>query len=84
MMKQLLSLASIIFVVICIGAIVAQFTPVEFLWNSFRHLIRGFVDVFNNEGALEVVSMPEGASVYIDNKFVGQTPLKKALANGAL
>lgn len=83
MMKQLLSLASIIFVVLCIGAIVAQFTPVEFLWNSFRDLIGGFVDVFNNEGALEVVSTPEGASVYIDNKFVGQTPLKRALANGA-
>ncbi len=82
MMKQLLSLLSIIFVILCVGAIAAQFIPVEVLWNSFSTFFKEFGNVFNNEGVLEVGSTPDGAAVYIDNKFIGQTPLKKTLTNG--
>ncbi len=83
MMKQLLSLISILFVIICIGAIVAHVVPMGFLWTSFQGFIGGFVDVFDHEGVLAVESSPEGAAVYVDNKFVGQTPLKKIFSNGS-
>ena len=82
MMKQLLSLASIFFVIVCVGAILAQFTPVEFLWDSLTEAFGGIGRMFNNEGALEIASNPNGAAVYIDNTFVGETPLKTTLAKG--
>ncbi len=82
MMKQLLSLISILFVMICLGAIIAQITPIEFLWTSFQSFIGEFVDVFDHEGVLAVESSPEGAAVYVDNKFVGETPLKKDFSSG--
>jgi hypothetical protein len=82
MMKQLLSLASILFVLVCVGAIIAQFTPVEFLWDSLTNAFGSVGRMFNNEGALEIASNPSGAAVYIDNKFVGETPLKTTLAKG--
>ena len=82
MMKQLLSLASILFVIICVGAIIAQFAPVEFLWDSLTNAFGSVGRIFNNEGELEIASNPNGAAVYIDNKFIGETPLKKKLAKG--
>lgn len=78
MIKQLLSLASIIFVIVCVGAIVSQFIPVPSLWSS----LIGFIHLFDNEGTLEVESSPKGATVYINNKHIGQTPLKKELTDG--
>ncbi|MCP4395977.1 MAG: PEGA domain-containing protein [bacterium] len=82
MMKQLLSLASILFVLVCVGAILVQFTPVEFLWDSLTDAFGGVGRMFNNEGALEIASNPDGAAVYLDNKFVGETPLNTTLAKG--
>lgn len=83
MMKKLLSLASILFVLICIGAIAAQIFPLGGLWKSFEGFFRGFSGMFVNEGTLLVESTPEGASVYVDNALIGQTPLKKAFSNGS-
>lgn len=78
MLKQLLSLASIFFVIVCIGAIFTQFVDVDFLWKY----IEQFYHIFDNEGSLEVQSFPSGAAIYINNEFVGQAPLAKKLANG--
>ena len=83
MMKKLLSLASILFVLICVGAIAAQIFPLGGLWKSFEGFFRGFSGMFVNEGTLLVESTPEGASVYVDNALIGQTPLKKAFSNGS-
>lgn len=83
MMKQLLSFASILFVIICIGAIIAQFVPASYVGTSFWKFVKSLFDVFNNEGSLEVESTPAGAAVYIDNHFIGQTPLKKEMEDGA-
>ena len=83
MIKQLLSLASIIFVIICIGAIITQFVPFTSFGTSLWDFFTGLFDVFDNEGFLEIESTPEGASVYIDNTYIGQTPLKKGLEAGA-
>ncbi len=77
MIKQLLSLISVIFVIICVGAIVAQFVPIPSIWP----FLRGIYGMFDNEGMLEVESSPEGATVYIDNTHAGQTPLRKELPN---
>ncbi len=78
MIKQLLSLASIIFVFICVGAILTQIVDVSSVWSYFENFYR----VFDNEGILEIESIPSGAGVYIDNKFVGQSPLKEKLSRG--
>jgi hypothetical protein len=81
MIKQLLSLASIVFVIVCIGAIFFQFVDrpvVASLWSY----IKGMYRIFDKEGILEIDSTPSGASVYIDNKPVGQAPLTKKLSDG--
>lgn len=81
MLKQLLSLTSIIFVIICLGGIFVQFVPVP----SFGALISGipeFFAIFDNKGILEVESIPEDAAVYINDTFIGQAPVKKELTNG--
>ena len=81
MIKQLLALVSIIFVVVCIGALVFQFIDLpdmSFVWSSVKGLYR----IFDREGVLEIDSNPSGAAVYIDNKFIGQAPLKEKLSNG--
>lgn len=82
MIKQLLSFASILFVVICIAAIIVHFVPISAASSSFWDMLTSFIDIFNNEGSLEVESTPLGAAVYIDNHFIGQTPLKKELEDG--
>lgn len=79
MIKQLLSLISIIFVLVCVGAIVTQFVDVPSVWSYFEKLYH----IFDNEGFLEIQATPAGAAVYIDNKFVGQAPLKEKLAGGS-
>lgn len=78
MMKRVLSVASIIFVFICIGAIFAQFVDTTSIWSYFQQLYH----VFDNEGVLDVGSVPSGAAVYINNKFVGQAPLTEKLSGG--
>jgi len=78
MIKQLLSLASIIFIFICVGAIFTQFVDVSSVWAYFEN----FYHIFDNEGMLEIESIPPGAAVYIDNKFIGQSPLKEELSGG--
>lgn len=78
MIKQLLSLASIIFVVVCVGAIFLQFIELPSIWPYFDSLYH----IFDNEGILEIESTPLGAAVYIDNKFVGHAPLTEELSNG--
>ncbi len=78
MMKQLLSLVSIIFVVICIGAIFAEFVPVPSFWESIMQIYH----MFDNEGVLEVESSPEGAAVYVKEKHYGRTPLQTKLEDG--
>ena len=78
MLKQLLSLASIIFVLICVGAIVTQYVDVPSVWSY----VEKFYHLFDNEGKVEIESTPTGAAVYIDNKFVGQAPLTKKLSSG--
>lgn len=79
MIKQLLSLASIFFVLICVGAVIAHFVDMPSIWEYLEQ----FYHIFDNEGTLEVQSTPAGAAVYIDNAFVGQTPLTRQLADGA-
>ena len=66
MIKQLLSLASIVFIFFCLGAIFTQFVDVSSVWLSFED----FYHIFDNEGILEIESIPSGAGVYIDNKFI--------------
>jgi sporulation protein YlmC with PRC-barrel domain len=78
MIKQLLSLASIIFVFICVGAIFTQFVDVSSAWSY----LEDFYHIFDNEGLLEIESIPSGAAVYINNKFIGQSPLKEKLSGG--
>ncbi|PID57025.1 hypothetical protein CSB45_08865 [candidate division KSB3 bacterium] len=82
MMKRVLSLTSILFIIACIGAILLQFTPVEFLWGSLLNAFGGVGRMFNNEGSLEVTSSPSGAAVYVDNTYLGKTPLKTTLTKG--
>lgn len=78
MIKQLLSVASIIFVIICLGAIFFQFVPVPSVWQALLNLYH----MFDNEGVLEVESTPEGAAVYINEEHIGRTPLQKKLEDG--
>lgn len=78
MLKQVLSFASILFVGICALAIIGQFVHVDALWTS----VRDWYHFFDREGELEVISSPAGAAVYIDNKFIGQTPLQEERAGG--
>jgi len=82
MMKRLFSLASIIFVIFCIGAILAQFVPFPAMWVSVEEFFRGLAHMFDTAGALAVESTPSGAAVYINNQLTGQTPLKKELSKG--
>ncbi|MBD3308297.1 PEGA domain-containing protein [candidate division KSB3 bacterium] len=79
MIRHFLSLASIIFVVVCVGAIVGQFVDFPSVWAY----VEDFYHIFDNEGTLEVVSTPEAAAVYLDNTFIGQTPLTTDVADGA-
>ncbi|MDY0095864.1 MAG: PEGA domain-containing protein [Candidatus Vecturithrix sp.] len=82
MIKQLLSFASILFVIVCIGAIIAQFVPTLYTGASVWEHVKSLFAMFNNEGSLEIESTPAGAAVYIDNHFIGQTPLKKEMEDG--
>jgi hypothetical protein len=79
MIKQVLSFASLIFVGVCVIAIVGQFVNLEAVWSSFEHTY----NFFDRDGEVEIVSMPAGAAIYINNKFIGQTPLKEKRAGGA-
>lgn len=78
MIKQLLSLASIVFMILCIGAIVLQFVPAPSVWEWISDMYH----LFDNEGTLEIESMPEGAAVYINGEHIGQTPLRKTYEDG--
>jgi sporulation protein YlmC with PRC-barrel domain len=78
MLRQVLALLSIAFVVICVGAIGTQFIDLSGAWAYLTNLYHWF----DNEGLVKINSMPAGAAVYIDNKFVGQTPLKEEIAGG--
>jgi hypothetical protein len=60
------------------GAIFTQFVDVSSVWLSFED----FYHIFDNEGILEIESIPSGAGVYIDNKFIGQSPLTKKISGG--
>jgi hypothetical protein len=79
MIKQVLSLVSLIFVGVCIVAIAGQFVNMGVVWASFEHMYH----FFDRDGELEIVSMPAGAAIYINNKFIGQTPFKEKRAGGA-
>lgn len=83
MMKKALSVVSILFVLFCIGAIIVQVLPLDDLWASAGKFFQQFSTMFSNEGILAVESVPEGASVYVDSAFVGQTPLKKSFSQGS-
>lgn len=83
MMKKALSVVSILFVLVCIGAILIQVLPLDGLWASAGKFFRQFSTMFSNEGILAVESLPDGASVYVDSAFVGQTPLKKSFSQGS-
>lgn len=79
MFKPLLSLISIIFVIICIGAIFAQVIELPSVWSY----IGNFYHSFDNEGLLSATSTPEGAGVYLNNNFLGKTPLTHKIADGS-
>ena len=78
MLKQLLSLASILFVCLCVGAILFQFVDDIPFWSYVQNLYH----LFDNEGTLDIDSMPVGATVYINNKFIGQSPLTEKVSGG--
>jgi hypothetical protein len=78
MLKQVLALASIVFVLICIGAMVANFIDTSAIWAYVENVYH----LFDHEGILNVDSTPTGAAVYLNNKFVGQTPLSKKISGG--
>jgi hypothetical protein len=78
MFKRMLSFASLLFVGICALAIVGQHVHVDGLWTWVQDGYR----FFDREGELEIFSAPAGAAVYIDNKFIGQTPLKDKRTGG--
>lgn len=78
MLKQVLSFASILFVGICALAIVGQFVHVDAIWAA----LGDWYHFFDREGELEIISSPAGAAVYINNKFIGQTPFKEERTGG--
>lgn len=78
MFKQVLSFASLLFVAFCAFAIVGQVVPFQALLTPLEEVVQ----FFDREGDLEIFSSPEGAAVYINNKFIGQTPLKDTRTAG--
>lgn len=78
MIKHVLALASIVFVFLCVGAILSHFIHVPTLWPYLQQLYH----VFDNEGELTVESTPSGASVYVNNKFIGQSPVVQKMSSG--
>lgn len=83
MMKKALSVVSILFVLFCIGAIISQVLPLEGLKGALGKFFRQFSTMFSTEGVLAVESSPDGASIYVDNALIGQTPFRKTFSQGS-
>lgn len=77
-MRRLVAIVSIGFVVICLITLLNRVVSLA----EMLPYLEVFYDYFDQKGSLKISSTPSGASIYLNNTYIGKTPKVEKLTKG--